>query len=253
MECPKCGYVLDAFASECPRCARMDVPQAMQPATGTASMPPVPAGHTGTVQGKLPSTAPLTQDATATEQLLTRFMPIIIGVFVLALAIIVPSFLKSNTKPSIQHVLCTDGTKYALDLPGNWGASKTTYKVLTMEIYTPRYSSAGHHAAIGMCGAIPNLHLLPEECLEVYLNAYQQEEPTLQRLADGNMAASNGTALLWAIFLAPSNHGGAMQKHKLYMVCNASDVTIMMFSASPDDFTQYEASFDTIVKSYRPE
>ena len=37
MECPKCGYMMDAFTSECPRCARMGTP------VTTAVAPPLNA------------------------------------------------------------------------------------------------------------------------------------------------------------------------------------------------------------------
>lgn len=41
MECPKCGYMMDAFEKECPRCAKMGTMSQPTP-VGTATRPAVP-------------------------------------------------------------------------------------------------------------------------------------------------------------------------------------------------------------------
>lgn len=240
MVCPKCGYMMDAFANRCPRCARMEA-QAPIPAAGEQPSPTQQRqAPTATAQAGLPKKVSLPQHALPdTDKAIARAMPAIIGVGVLVLAMIVSHIIGSHKTNVVAHILCDDGAKYALTAPGNWGTAKTAHKILTLELFTPRYSSGKHHTAVAMCGGFNASQLSPDNCMEEYLAAYQQDEPNLQRLTNGKMAASAGADMQWAIVTTPSEDGGKPEEDKIFMVPIGNEVYMFTFVSSPDVFSQY--------------
>ena len=204
MECPKCGYMMDEFTRDCPRCAQTEAHIPVQPQivrSAPSSQRTVQPSVTLRANSRSSSPAPV--HAPSNKRPVVLVASILILALIACGIIIIPGYLKQRqgggvgTKPfsvdsHIEHINC-NGIKFTVELPADWGTEQTSYKNLPIRAFTPNNAPANPISS-GIFGASAKLN--PSTSTEEITHNILIADNGDRILSEDNMETDSGLSMV---------------------------------------------------------